>query len=71
MNRDASDRMLSAGRRAFIALVFADGLHAVARGVGMKKTWACDLAGGRRLPSLKAAVLIEEKYGIPPRAWLS
>jgi hypothetical protein len=36
---------------------------------GMSEAWAKHLGRGRRLPSLEAAFLLEERLGIPVHSW--
>ena len=39
--------------------------------LGLSNSYASEIANGRRAPSLRLAVDIEQKLGIPPRHWLS
>lgn len=38
-------------------------------GIGIKQSYASLIAHGRRTPSLKLALKIEENLGIPPSRW--
>lgn len=69
IQRDASGRIQTEGRRRFCIIVAKTTFAELHDRLHVSKQTISDLTGGRHLPSLRLAIVIESAYGIPCAAW--